>query len=198
MPNWKKAPEVEGDDDFPEPVPTKQYAAPIGPQQRKVKADQYEKPIGPEKEGIFKRAVRALNPDAPAAAEKAGKNFPKNVKQAAPGIMQDLGRNVGKAAAAMNVAPIWLRDNYGGGKSTTKRVSAKHTQGLPPWVLGHGMPWDRPSGSGGVAPGGDDDRVVRVVVTRTHASGRKTRSYRTPHQKETSHDGLSRLTRSPY
>jgi hypothetical protein len=154
---------------------------------------QLNKDLRSEQEGIFKKAVRLVNPAAPAAATASGKGAVKKVKAAGPSALQNLGKNVGAANKAMSGPPVWLRDNYAGGsgkKTTQRKVSGS---GLPDWVLGRGAPWD-PHGQR-MAGSGDHGEVVKVVVTRTHADGTKTRTYRTPHKKR---DSTPSVFKMPY
>lgn len=192
--NWKAAPAVQADDDIsdlPDPVATEQYSKPIGPTtEGKVQAkEQYSKPIGPHQESIFQRATRALNPSAPEKATAAGRNAGKNLKQKGINTLQNLGRNVGAAAVKMNVAPAWLPGAHQ--KKQSGKGKAQAAGGVPDWVMGRGTPWGQQS-----QQQGDHGDVVRVVVTKTHADGTVTRSYRKPRQKKQGFDPLN--MRMPY
>lgn len=175
--NYTVAPEVDDDEEFPEPKPTKQYKKSIGPEPRVVNPKQYDKPIGPERGSIFQRIADVAAPGLSGEARALGK---KGVAKLAKGAIVSGVRNTGERVGSLvgNMAPpVWLQDVHTGKRGGKKKFTQVPGNGMPSWMFGGGMPWDQPT---------HKTDVERVIVTRVHADGSRTTTQRIPTQKRRS------------
>ena len=161
--------EVE-DYKFPDPKPTKQYRAPIGPSMpgESVSASHHEKP------SIFQRIAQVAAPGMVGEAKALGKKGAASAFGGfVGGAIHNTGKRVGSIMGKSPAPPVWLQDKMPSKKGKGVRKLTQIDGGsLPGWVFGGGMPWDRPRQQ--------ESDVERIVVTRIHADGRRTTSTRRP------------------
>ena len=121
------------------------------------------------KEGIFKKISKNLAPGLSHEARELGKEgIVKPVGRAVKTGVINTGARVGSLVGQPSM-PVWLQDQRKSGSKSTRISGAE----LPGWIYGGGMPWDQPRQS---------STVERVIVTRIHADGSRTRTERHPQQ----------------
>lgn len=154
-----------GEEDFPEAKVTKQYKTPIGPEKPSTPTSvkQYVTPAGPKAPSTKEKLEMLFEPEIGEIKSAAG--FTKSRISNASLRIEDI-------VTHQTGVPIWLHDTGKKGKSKLTRFSG---EGLPSWVFGGGMPWDRTR---------RESDVERVIVTRVHSDGRKTRSIKKPKRTE--------------
>ena len=153
---------------------------------RKIRRETFAKSsenTGPvsEKETVFKKVAKHITPEGVAGARAAGEAVRGKgpiaygagyAAGAAHQGIKNTGNRVG-SLLANQTPPVWLNDVGAGRRKQTSRVKGG---GLPPWILGGGMPWEHHEE--------EPSPVEKIIITRVHADGTKTRSYRKPRERQ--------------
>ena len=127
--------------------------------------------------------------DSAPVQSSGGKKVSKADKASdTPEILVNIKRNVGGYVERNNGQPTWMTDGrqarrqskQGNQRATapmpySKMPYAGGTSDIPAWVLNGKMPWEQPAQKSSQNPNND---VTKVIITRVHADGRKTRSVR--------------------